>query len=172
MPGVGKVRAHRAWHLKNWIELTETFLSQEKDIKVIYLGGDDEKKIIEQLPCVNNKTINLIGKLSLSETTKIISKSVCLVSCDTGLLHIANGLSKNVIGLYGPTLSSRSKPLINNSFVFDAPNCECSSGNTKTCKKTNDLSGYCMNSLKVESVLSKIVDILKSKDLGLAPLLP
>lgn len=171
VPGVGRFRSHRAWMLENWIKLTKSFLNQEQNIKVVYLGGDDEKKIAEYLPCVNNKTINLIGKLNLPETTKIISKSACLVSCDTGLLHIANGFSKKVIGLYGPTLSSRSKPLISDSFVLNAQNCECNRGDTKACKKTNDLSGYCMNSLKVESVLSKIVDILRSQDLGLT-LLP
>ena len=163
--GVGDVRPHRAWKFENWINLAKKFLYSKKDFKVVFLGGNHEEKIFEnQIKLVkdinNDRIINLLGKLSLSEVAQIISKSTGLVSCDTGLLHLASALSIRVIGLYGPTLSKRSGPFTNDYKVFEAKDCECICGfkDLKVCKKnkssisTSSTSGFCMDSIIVSDV--------------------
>ena len=156
VPGVGKIRPHRAWHLDNWIDLTRKFLTQGPDCKVVFLGGEDELYLVDYLPSSNNQTLNLIGKLSLHESAKIISKADLLISCDTGLLHLASAIGIKTIGLYGPTLSKRSGPFSTNYDLLTAKNCKCINNfkDLKRCKVTKELSGYCMNSLSVDEVLS------------------
>lgn len=156
--GVGKERPHRAWTIEKWEELTKVFLSQEKDHRIVYLGGKDELRLIGYLPEIKNRTINLIGELSLVDVIKVISCASCIVSCDTGLLHMASALGVKVIGLYGPTLPERSGPFTINFKIIRAKNCECISKfrDIKKCKKTNELPGYCMNNLSVEEVLSNL----------------
>ena len=178
--GVGKERPNRAWQFEKWFNLTKKFLNAEKDFKVVLLGGEYEQKIIENwyklakdvsaykdeeeqydlksLPGFKNRAINLTGKLSLPEVAKIISKAAHVISCDTGLLHLGAALSVKTIGLYGPTLPKRSGPFTGDYLVLQAKNCECISNyvEIKKCRKTGELSGYCMNSLTVEEVLSNI----------------
>lgn len=171
VPGVGKVRTHRGWPFEKWLSLTKKLLHHDKDIKVVFLGGKDEEKIIENwLKLVREVfaenieqdfkscTVNLIGKLTLSQGAEVISKSKYLISCDTGLLHLACALSKKVIGLYGPTLPERSGPFTGNFEVIRASDCECIGRfrDIKHCKKSNLPIGSCMNNLNIESVFNII----------------
>ncbi|MBI3591656.1 MAG: glycosyltransferase family 9 protein [Candidatus Melainabacteria bacterium] len=178
VPGVGNIRAHRGWPFENWLSLAKKILNYEKDYKIVFLGGKYEQKVFENwinlakeseayknedsnsesLPGFKNRAINLTGKLSLSEVARIISKSNYLISCDTGLLHLAAALSVKVIGLYGPTLPKRSGPFTGNYQVISAKNCECISNflEVKNCKKSKEPSGYCMNTLTVNEILSAV----------------
>lgn len=175
--GVGNVRAHRAWPFEKWMSLTKKYLTYEKENQVVFLGGKDEKIIfenwlklvikinaykdingLEKPPGFNGRALNLTGILGLSDVAKVISESLCVVSCDTGLLHIASALSKRVIGIYGPTLPERSGPFCGDYEIIKAKNCACVGFITelKKCIKTKDPAGFCMNNLSIEEVLSKI----------------
>ncbi len=154
VPGVGKIRLNRSWPIQNWSLLTTKLLALNRQIKIVFLGGEDERILSEKLPSIADRTVNLIGKLDLVDTVKVISKSKLLVSGDTGLLHIATGLLKNVVGLYGPTEVERTGPFFSNSQVLVASNCQCKS--LKKCSKTSNSSGYCMSDLSVEAVLDKL----------------
>lgn len=174
VPGVGKSRTHRAWPFENWLSLTKKILFAEKDCKIIFLGGDDEKQIFEKwlaasreiekpeddfsIPGFKDRAVNLIGKLNLTDTANIISKSSKLISGDTGLLHLAGAFSKNVIGLYGPTLPKRTGPYTSSYKALVAKDCKCISGlwDLKKCKMTKLSKGFCMDSLTVDNVLLAI----------------
>ena len=173
VPGVGKSRIHRAWPFENWLSLTKKFLFLEKDFKVVFLGGEDEKTIFEKpqesisIPGFKDRAVNLIGELSLSDTTKIISKSSKVISCDTGLLHLASALSKKVIGLYGPTLPKRTGPFTSDYQVLVAKDCKCVSGlwDLKKCKMTKLSKGFCMDSLTVDNVFLNICSEMANRQI-------
>lgn len=163
--GVGKSRVHRAWSFSNWLSLTKKILFSNPDYKIVFLGGDDEVKMFQNWSSdetideyFKGKVINLIGKLSLPETANVISKSYLLASCDTGLLHIAAAFSKKAIGLYGPTLPKRTGPYSGSYEAMVAKDCKCSNSffETKKCKMTRLPTGFCMDSLNVDNVLSAI----------------
>ena len=166
VPGVGYLRPHRAWSFENWIKLTKKILTGGNDFKVVFLGGEYESAIFENWIKLakdvnvyeNDRVISLMGKLSLFETTQVISNSSFLVSCDTGLLHIASGLGVRTIGLYGPTLPERTGPFSSESKIFRAKDCNCVNNvfDTKKCKKTSEGAGYCMNSLSVDEIFSEL----------------
>ena len=176
--GVGNKRPHRGWPFEHWLSLTKKYLNLEKNYKVVFLGGEHEKKIIENwiklvqdinayrnvndsenaLPGFKGHVVNLAGRLSLSEVAKIISKSVYVVSCDTGLLHMTSALSVRVVGLFGPTSIERSGPYTANCQIIKADNCTCLGlyKDIKFCKRDKKNTGLCMNNISVDNVLSKI----------------
>lgn len=175
--GVGKERPNRAWPYERWIMLAKKFLNQNKDCQVVLLGGEDEKESLGEwinelrssgnsalfdseslIPGLDNRTVNLIGKLSLSEVAKIISGSECLLSCDTGLLHVASALSVKVIGLYGPTSHLRSGPYTSSYDILTPKGCQCSKSffQKKKCNNKNGSFGICMEDIHVDDVLEKI----------------
>ena len=165
VPGVGKVRMHRAWPFENWLSLTKKFLFVEKDFKVVFLGGEDERIFFDKsqddnlMPGFKDRVVNLMGELSLTDTAKIISKSAKVISCDTGLLHLASALSKKVVGLYGSTLPKRTGPFTSDYQVLVAKDCKCIGGlwDLKKCKMTKLPKGFCMDSLTVDNVISNVI---------------
>ena len=166
VPGVGKHRTSRGWPLQNWLDLASKILSLRRDYKVVFLGGSDESGIKPQFSNFEqSKSLNLIDELSLSDTARIISASACLVSCDTGLLHLASALSVKVIGLFGSTKFSRTGPYATEYVVMDAKNCTCKLFGLKTCWRTRENFGYCMNSIGVDEVLLNVGKLTFSETL-------
>ena len=167
--GVGKERPSRAWLYERWVMLAKKFLNQNKDYQVLFLGGEDEKETFNatypdlenSIPGLDNRAVNLIGKLSLSDVTKIISGSECLISCDTGLLHIASALSVKVIGLYGPTSHLRTGPYTSSYDILTPKSCLCSKSffEKKKCNNKNGSYGICMEDIHVDDVLGKITSL-------------
>ena len=176
--GVGNVRMHRAWRFDNWLALTKKFLLSQSNSKVVLLGGDAERKVVdnwvklssllpssdyenslgELIPELKNRLVDLVGKLKLTDTANVISQASKLVSGDTGLVHIATGLSKEVIGLYGPTLPKRTGPYGSSVQTILANDCACASSfvELKHCKETKLPTGFCMDSISVDNVLSSL----------------
>lgn len=114
VPGVGKHRPLRAWAPKKWGSLVKNIVNSYKELKIVLLGGPDEINLVKLFENINNnQIINLINKLPLVDTAKIISQAGCLISADTGPLHLAAGLGIKVIGLYGPTCPKRFGPISN-----------------------------------------------------------
>ncbi len=172
VPGVGKSRMHRAWAFENWLSLTKKFVYLNPDLKIVFLGGEDEKKIFDSwndtsVPGFKDNVINLFNKLTLSESAEIISKSKRIISCDTGLLHVAGALSKSVVGLYGPTLPKRTGPFTSDYQILVAKDCKCTGSlwDLKKCKMTKLPKGFCMDSLTVDNVLSNIYSEMSNRQI-------
>ncbi len=92
------------WDLKIWPQKHWEGLIELLDESVVLLGGKLEESVALNLENkFQDKVINLVGKISLKESSYIVSKSKCFVSADTGLLHIADALGVKGICLMGPT---------------------------------------------------------------------
>ena len=75
-------------------------------LPVILLGGKEDHLIAEQVfQSYKNKTINLCGKLNLNQSASIIQQSQKVITSDTGLMHIAAAFKKNIISLWGNTVT-------------------------------------------------------------------
>lgn len=164
VPGVGKARPHRAWAKENWLELVRQISSMRNEIKFAVLGGKEEELLIPFFQSNKNMT-NLINKLSLVDNAKIISCSKIVVSCDTGMLHLASALGKKVIGLFGPTEPCRFGPFSNvkEAEIISAKNCQCVGKfkDSKKCKVNKEgETGFCMSTITVENVLSKVKNLI------------
>ena len=74
---------------------------------IILLGGKDDaingEEIRKQDPV---KIYNACGKFSLNESADLVRKSKLVISHDTGLMHIASALRKQVIVVWGSTTPS------------------------------------------------------------------
>ena len=92
----------RTWDISKWQLLTN--LLNEKGIKVISvgkdsseLGGSNVDKPVFQLKIKDG--ISLVNQTSLDETWNLISKSMCFVTMDSGLLHLAGTTDAEIIQL-------------------------------------------------------------------------
>jgi ADP-heptose:LPS heptosyltransferase len=92
----------RTWEAKKWQLLTK--LLNERGIPVVSvgkdsseLGGSNVNKPVFNFPI--KLGLNLMNKTSLDETWHLINNSMCFVTMDSGLLHLAGTTDTEIIQL-------------------------------------------------------------------------
>lgn len=97
---------NKQWPNEHFAEIIK-YLSNERNTQVFFAGTAKDSEIYEEILKIiptelNNKPINLCGKLSIQDSTALINKMDFVVGSDSGTLHIAASVNVPVIGIYGP----------------------------------------------------------------------
>jgi len=145
---------------KNFIEIIN-HITEKFKYEVFLTGSNNETEYVKSIfSNIKNKDLvtDLSGKTSVSELTALISSSYCLITNDSGPLHIASAMNIPVIAFFGPETPVRYGPLSNKSLVF-YKDLECSPcmsiSNSKTVNCIYD-SPKCMEQFDMNEVISKI----------------
>ena len=103
------------WAVKEWpLAYWQVFVRRVTDsgMHVVLLGGRDDVskgRVIEE-SAASPLLFNYTGRTTLKELTALIADAVLYISADTGPLHLANALKKELIALFGPTSPERTGP--------------------------------------------------------------
>ncbi len=82
-------------------------LCQKINHPIILLGAKEEREEGEAVASVDPiKIYNACGKFSLHESADLVRQSKVVIAHDTGLMHIAAALKKQVIAIWGSTTPS------------------------------------------------------------------
>ncbi|GAA4729741.1 glycosyltransferase family 9 protein [Flavisolibacter ginsenosidimutans] len=82
-------------------------LCQKINHPIILVGGKEDAKEGEAIASVDPiKVYNACGKFSLHESADLVRQSKLVIAHDTGLMHIAAALKKQVIAVWGSTTPS------------------------------------------------------------------
>jgi heptosyltransferase I len=149
------------WETKRWAPEKFGELSASLPLKAIIAGsrGDlDIAKTIVELS--RGKAVSLIGKTSLRELTEIMRNAQCVVSNDSGPMHIAAALGIPVFALFGPTDAIRTGPY-GDIHTIIREETECAPCFRKKC---NELR--CMRNLTVQRVSDAIRSRVSSLSRG------
>jgi heptosyltransferase-2 len=99
-PGAG--RKTKRWPAERYGEVGDYFLKQGK--RVVLIGGEKDRLCSEEVTQnMQSSALDFTGQLSLMETAALIEKSILLVTNDTGVMHMAAALNRNVVSIFGPT---------------------------------------------------------------------
>lgn len=127
---------------------------------LVIVGGKEDFLDGELIAGKGNGILNLCGRLSLLDTASILHAAELLITGDSGIMHIANGLGIKVVALFGPGNVQKWSP-VNNNTVVVSKNLLCSPcsrfGFTPPCKNRF----ACMKLITVEEVYAKTVELLK-----------
>ncbi len=74
------------------------------DMPVILLGGKEDFENGEKISNSCNNSVNLCYKLRLNQSASVAKQSAVVISHDTGLMHIAAALKKNIVSVWGNTI--------------------------------------------------------------------
>ena len=91
-----------AWHQKQWPSKNYIIALNKLNLPAVILGSKKDQ-ICNEISKGCKKTINLAGKTDLRLAISIISNAKKIIGSDTGLVHAAEALGKNVIMIMGPT---------------------------------------------------------------------
>ena len=129
--------------------------------KPIILLGDktDFAKATQIEKEVGTRVFNGCGAYNINQSSALVKNSIGVITADTGLMHIASALDKNIICLWGNTVMDfgmypyRSKNSQAETHNFEVSNLSCRPcsklGYSKCPKKHFD----CMNKQDVEQII-------------------
>ena len=93
----------KLWDNKKFAEVGN-FLS--KKYSIILTGSDNEKWMTNEImKNMQNKPINLSGKLSLMQLAELIRRAELIICPDSGPMHMAKAVNTRLIALFGTSLS-------------------------------------------------------------------
>jgi heptosyltransferase-3 len=113
---------YKEWTKEGWIRLAQWL--DEKGINIVFTGNSEEKDtydirgIFNSLP---NRSVSMIGKLSLSEVGFLLSRAAVYVGPDTAITHMAAAQGIPTVALYGPTNPVKWGPWPKDHLVSENP---------------------------------------------------
>ena len=148
---VGAGRPARNWVPERFGALADKLM--EEGVSVVFIGGREDSDLVKDiLGGMHGKALSTAGELSLANTAALLARCSCLVSSDTGPLHIATAVQTPVIGLYGSTDPRRTGPIGKNHIVVKK-RLSCVPCEEKECPLG---TRGCMTAISVEEVLNAV----------------
>lgn len=164
----GTRRAVKEWPVDYWANFVAR-VAYSGMYTVLLGSADDEEKgrLIYDGVCFYCKeagdyVINKIGYTSLKELTAYIEGATLFVSVDTGPLHIANALKKELIALFGPTSPERTGPYGGRN--GDYIHLVVSPTSTATTEHPVTDDPECMKAITVDSVWQTYEEVMEKRN--------
>jgi len=108
---VGSARPARNWFPDRFAVLADRLIS-DLGAAVVFVGGREDKELVAGVMSgMKRKAVSAAGDLLIAHTAALLARCACLVSSDTGPLHLATAVQTPVIGLYGSTDPLRTGPV-------------------------------------------------------------
>jgi ADP-heptose:LPS heptosyltransferase len=109
--GVGAARPARNWFPERFGSLADRLI-RELGAAVVFVGGKEDKELVRNVMAGMKETaLSAAGELSIAESAALLARCACLVSSDTGPLHLATAVGTRVVGLFGSTDPMRTGPI-------------------------------------------------------------
>jgi len=134
-------------------------------VQVVVVGGREDRQAGETI-VDGGLGLNLAGQTSLQVTAAIIDRSALLVSGDSGVLHIAIGLGKPTVSLFGPGRPKKWAPQGDRHIVINRklPCSPCTTfGTTPPCPRDAE----CLRTITPDEVANAVTMLLTAE--GVTP---
>lgn len=106
----GSRNKYRIWPTENFVTVSN-YLVETHQLKIIVCGSMTDavyaESFIQQCPFT---VINLVGKTNLLQMLYILSKAKCLLSVDTGSIHLAASVNCTTFGIFNGSQYGRFSP--------------------------------------------------------------
>ncbi|MEJ2039795.1 MAG: glycosyltransferase family 9 protein [Desulfosarcinaceae bacterium] len=147
------------WETKLWplgrFALLADELIERHQATVCFTGSTADIEAIDQIRGrMKNKADNFAGRTRLLELAALYQRMACLVTTDTGPMHIAAAVGTPGVALFGPTAEWRTGPYGPGHTVVSV-DIEC-----RPCFKRSCNTHKCMTDIPVDIVARRVVDVL------------
>ncbi|MCP4747097.1 MAG: glycosyltransferase family 9 protein [Desulfobacteraceae bacterium] len=149
------------WDTKLWLperfaQLADSLIDRH-GVTIFFTGGPEDVGVISQIQRhMRNKAKNMAGRTSLVQLAAMYEQMACVVSTDTGPMHIAAAVGAPAVALFGPTAPWRTGPHGQGHKVLQTNLLDC-----VPCFQRHCEPHHCMQAITVEQVQVAVADILK-----------
>lgn len=127
--------------------------------QVWLMGSQKDQPVCETIKAYQSNdaathVYNMAGVTALAEAIDLMSLADCVVSNDSGLMHIAAALGRPLVGVYGST-SPQFTPPLSEQVSIESLDVDCRPCFSRECPKAPE-SGYmkCLQGLSAQTVLT------------------
>jgi len=129
-------------------------LIEEFGTNVVFTGSRTDRDAIEEIiSAMKGNAASLAGETTLLTLAALYEEAECVVSPDTGPMHLAAAVGTPVVALFGPTAPWRTGPFGSGHQIIRAE-LECSPCFKRTCETKE-----CMERISVEDVMDGIQNL-------------
>lgn len=156
-PGAEYGSAKR-WPTSHFAQLANQILEGNPDAKIIILGSRADHVLgqeIVQSTNLSDRIHNWCGAIRLDQSMALIAQSTCLISNDSGLMHIGAALSIPQIAIFGSSNPKHTPPLSPKAQIIWL-GLDCSPCYQRTCP-LGHLN--CLNQIDSQRVYSMLTPI-------------
>lgn len=150
------------WETKLWpaerFAMVADRLIQDHRAAVYFTGSPGDRPAIKAIQDrMHHPSANLAGRTTLTELAAFYQRMACVLSTDTGPMHIAAAVDTPVVALFGPTAPWRTGPYGRAHRVIRPP-MACS-----PCFKRQCPDWCCMQDIQPDNVVEACAGILDNR---------
>jgi ADP-heptose:LPS heptosyltransferase len=152
----------KRWPGTHWIALISILLDKLPDHEFVFIGSNGDRSEAQEIVSglLSDRVQNMCGFYSVTESACVISNSMCLITIDNGISHLAAATHvRNIIVLYGATLLSKNIPLHDNVHVIRSDILCAPCFNSKVFNECKN--NICMQLISPESVADCLFSCLQ-----------
>jgi ADP-heptose:LPS heptosyltransferase len=152
---LGTSQEKKEWPISHWVEFYK--LATKGGYKIAFSAGPNEREqnLIAELKKALPDAFELRPVNDLAMYLSVLNEAKIVISGDTGPLHFAAGLGKDVIGLFGVHDGVQYyAPIYKKNEVIISKPCSCTNEYSQfaTCQSPSP----CMNSISAQQVFERL----------------
>lgn len=129
-------------------------LIDECDAQVVFTGGKGDIDLVREICSgMTHRGHDFSGRTTLKQLAALCKRADCVISTDTGPMHLAAAVETPVVALFGPTAPWRTGPFGPNHAAIRV-GLDCSPCFKRACKTRT-----CMKKITVTRVMAKVKSI-------------
>jgi len=157
------------WETKRWD--TERFarvcrsLAEKPGYRIMLLGDAEEAKLVEQVGSnvPADRIVRAVG-LPLGRVMSLIRRCDCLITNDSGPMHIASALQVPVVAIFGPTHPKLGFAPVGSPSTVLCADVKCSPCSLHGEKRCSKKSRFCMDLIEPEMVMEAVENLLQQNE--------
>jgi len=153
------------WATKRWPEERFAALAQRVDehlgLVPVLAGAAGERQIAERMRRMRGgRMVDLIGRTDLKTLAALLRGAACVVSNDSGPMHLAAALGRPVVALFGPTSPQLTGPYGAGHVVL-ADRAECARCDDRRCRWEGSARELvCLRNIAVDEVFEAVKGVV------------
>jgi len=148
--------APRKWGDDRFVELGRRLVSERGAIVLVHGGPGDTARAEPIVRAIGPGAVMLAGATTLMQSALALAASDCLVTNDTGLMHIGGAVRIPVIAIFGSTVEELGFFPYETAGTVMQVDLSCRPCTTKGLRACPKRHFRCMNDINVDSVVDAI----------------
>jgi len=151
----------KKWHLESYAQLADR-IAATKEHTILLFWGPGEKEEVKKVQSMMQSESVVLPKTSLKEMGAFLERCLCVISNDSGPMHIAASLGVPTLGIFGPTNPHLQGPYGERNLWVRNETLDCLECNLTECP----IGNVCMSDLSVETVFEAFQKLQKKNSQG------
>lgn len=160
-PNAGSLSLERRWPAPNFAALARA-LVREDGLPVVFVGAPNEIEYVREIvrsagEQPHGHLVDLSGKLTIGELAALLARAACVVTNDSGPMHVTAALGTPLVALFGPETPVMYGPLGTDAVALWKPPACSPCINVHDNKVSNCIHGRpeCLVGIEVDEVLAQ-----------------